>query len=122
MEIPKKLFHGSNVKFEQFKDGDNVYASDDINYAIFMAIINLRDNGRASAGVDDKGNLQFYIDEDFVNGESFFSTGYVYEVVSNNFSKTKEREYLSEIGIEIVNVREVTIKDLKEYINIRANW
>lgn len=70
-----------------------VYATNDPNYAIFLATLNLR-NGSASVNAQVR-NTMLFVDLDFVNGPSKLTGGYVHIVKGEQFKKYKNREYRS---------------------------
>lgn len=106
------LFHGSGKVQKILKPntsigyGDKqeqhsyVYATDDPNYAIFLAILNLK-NGSASVNATAKGTMLF-VDLDFVNGPSKFKSGYVHVIERESFKKTKNREYKSDHSVNVL--------------------
>ena len=91
----KVLFHGSStdakVLLPQPSDETKVsesfiYATSDPNYAIFLAILNLKD---ASAGVvSTKKRTTLTVDTNFVNGKSTLKPGYIHIVAKKGFRKT----------------------------------
>lgn len=109
---PKTILHGSGNVISQFEPrisegGPNanqheplVYASDDPDYAIFLAIIRLNGEGSmASVGYTRGGDTECSVNLAFVNGESKLSDGYVYllnrqtfnEDALHNFSSPKSQ-------------------------------
>lgn len=94
----KTILHGSGKVILQFelrvsKGGPNtnqdeplVYASDDPDYAIFLAVIKLKGEGMASVGYPG-GNVECSINTAFINGESKLSDGYVYLLDRQTFNE-----------------------------------
>jgi hypothetical protein len=117
------LFHGSNVLTSMLnqhrstgaggrKENESlVYATDDPNYAIFLAVLNLKNGG---AGVVAKKGKQsrLTIDLDFVNGTSKLQPGFVHVVSAKDFAATGNREYVSKKETEVLFSIRVTPSDL----------
>ena len=87
-----------------------VYATDEPNYAIFLAILQLIN---ASAGVlaSDKDPI-LTVDLDFVNSQSKLKNGYVHIVSSEFFKKVKNGEYKTDKLIPVLFSILVTPQDL----------
>lgn len=120
----KVLFHGSatdsKVLLPQSEDAESlkslVYATSDPNYAIFLAILNLKD---ASAGVvSTKKGTRLTIDTDFVNGKSTLKPGYVHVISKKGFRKTSNNELVSETETPVLFSLKVTPADLTVPIEI----
>jgi len=124
------LFHGSENYNESLtpnssmgSDGNReneafVYATENPDYAIFLAIIRLQD---AEAGVIvEDGNAKLSISPGFVNGLSLIKEGFLHVVSSEDFEKTSNSEYQSKSSIETLFAFEVTSKDLSVPIEVRA--
>jgi len=117
------LFHGSNtlnailnkhrsVNAEGRREKESlVYATDDSNYAIFIAILNLKDGG--AGVVAEKGRrTRLTVDLDFVNGGSKLQSGYIHIIPRSNFTPTSNREYVSCEEIEVSFAIQVEPTDL----------
>lgn len=97
------LFHGSQKPQSFLKPNTSigrsgkaerkayVYATDDPNYAIFLAVLKLK-NGSASVNAKSK-NTTLMINLDFVNGPSKLKNGYVHVVEDKSFKRTTNSEY-----------------------------
>lgn len=103
-ELRSVLFHGSSKKHYILKpdtsEEKSIYATDDPNYAIFLATLNLK-NGSASVRAT-KNSTILAIGLDFVNGPSKFKTGYVHIVSKDTFKKTSNREYQTNKPVEVL--------------------
>ena len=116
------LFHGSrelrsvlipNISIGRHSKAENralLYATDDPNYAIFLAILNLR-NGGASVKMTGKKPV-LTVDLDFVNGPSKIKDGYVHIISSKSFKKTRNKEYVADTSVKVLFIVPVTFKDL----------
>ncbi|MEX1001817.1 MAG: hypothetical protein WDZ35_06865 [Crocinitomicaceae bacterium] len=125
------LFHGSPEKQVALtphgsvgRDGTPeqkafVYATDDPNYAIFLAILNLK-NGGASVNASRK-STHLFVDLDFVNGSSKLKNGYAHIVGRESLKKTKNREYKSDRKINVLFTISVTPADLTVPIYIQTS-
>ena len=92
----KAILHGSGKVISEFeprvsKGGPNsnqheplVYATDDPDYAIFLGIIKLKDEGMAYVGYPG-GKVECYTNREFVNGASSLGSGYVYILNNKDF-------------------------------------
>ncbi len=104
LQLPKQLpsdvlFHGSkklqyilvpNIsmgKYGKAKRSAFLYATDDPNYAIFLALLNLENGGASVVATEKESKLA--VDLDFVNGPSKIKHGYVHVLSSQSFTKTK---------------------------------
>lgn len=106
------LFHGSGKVQKILRPNNSigyggkqeqhpyVYATDDPNYAIFLAILNLK-HGGASVNATTKDTMLF-IDLDFVNGPSKLKNGYIHIVSGESFKKAKNREYKSDHPVNVL--------------------
>jgi len=63
-----------------------IYATNNPNYAIFLAVIDLQESGEASVVVED-AVAHLSISKGFVNGESRLASGYVHLVEGSSFQK-----------------------------------
>lgn len=106
---------GKGGKLEQHA---HVYSTDDPNYAIFLATLNLK-NGSASVNATKKATTLF-VDLDFVNGPSKLKNGYVHVVEGELFRKTKNREYKSNRQINILFTIPVSPTDITVPIYIQT--
>lgn len=135
LQIPEQLsssvlFHGSqklqlslipNVSIGRRGKAEqeaSVYATSDPNYAIFLALLNLK-NGGASVVATEKWS-KLAVDLDFVNGPSTIKNGYVHVVSSQSFRKTKNREYTANTPVTILFTVRVTPQDLTVPIYIQT--
>ena len=124
------LFHGSqeirsvlmpNISVGRHGETKNralLYATDDPNYAIFLAILNLR-NGGASVKANGKKSM-LTIDLDFVNGPSKIKNGYAHIISGKSFKKTRNKEYVADISVKVLFAVPVTFKDLTAPIRIQS--
>lgn len=106
------LFHGSGKVQKILRPNNSigyggkqeqrsyVYATDDPNYAIFLAILNLK-NGGASVNATTKDTMLF-VDLDFVNGPSKLKNGYIHIINGESFKKAKNREYKSDHSVNVL--------------------
>lgn len=125
------LFHGSQEFLSTLQPNksvgqngisepeDLVYATDDPNYAIFLAVITL-ENGSASVKVEKNGTV-LAVDLDFVNGPSRFEEGYVHVVSGAEFEKTTNTEYVANKDIDVLFSVPVAVNDLTVPIQIVTN-
>jgi hypothetical protein len=95
-----------------------VYATDDPNYAIFLAILRLR-NGGASVNANMKNTI-LVVNLDFVNGPSKLKNGYVHILSATGFQKAKNREYRISQKVKILFAVPVTPTDLTVPIYIQT--
>jgi len=95
-----------------------VYATDNPNYAIFLAILRLKD-GSASVDASTKKPV-LSVGLDFVNGPSELKDGYVHVLSAEGFEKTKNREYRTRQQAEVLFVISVTPADLTVPIYIQT--
>ncbi len=116
-ELPKKLlFHGAQkaqeilTPFAQECELSAVYATNNPNYAIFLAVINLYD---ASAGVvANERSTELIIDIDFVNGQSKLTNGFVHILSANKFHYTTNCEFQANCAINVLFSIPVSPSDL----------
>ncbi|PIR74760.1 MAG: hypothetical protein COU35_00810, partial [Candidatus Magasanikbacteria bacterium CG10_big_fil_rev_8_21_14_0_10_47_10] len=107
------LFHGSTKAMTALEPNTSVgqdgrpeqsafvYATDDPNYAIFLALLNIKENGGASVYAGSY-STKLSISLGFVNGSSKLKDGYVNIIDSSGFKKTKNREYKSNKKTEVL--------------------
>ena len=126
-----ELYHGSptgnietlrlpEAKSRADSDGieiPKIYASSDIDYAIFMAVI----GGRRWGGWDGRqyGGKGFYIYEEFAEslGNSYYQgpTGTVYLLDSGSFVSNRGHEWTSEASVRVLGSIAVDIQDLPPF-------
>ncbi len=118
------LFHGStnmltmlepNTSVDQ--DGKKeslnlVYATDDPNYAIFLAILDIRESGGASVHTPKSRPIKLSISLGFINGPSKFKDGYIHIVSGSDFKKKTNKEYVSNRKTRVLFSVPVSPKDL----------
>ncbi len=111
-KLPHKIiFHGSQEKkIEYLRSPEGVYATDDPNYAIFLACLHIQ-SGVASV-VSDKKKTTLTIDTDFINGTSEIKDGYIHIVSEDLFTETGNREYKAEAEIPILFTFQASSRDL----------
>jgi len=124
------LFHGSQKlqstlnpntsvgRNDELEQSAFVYTTDDPNYAIFLAILNLK-NGSASVNATAK-NTTLVVNLDFVNGPSKFKKGYVHIVARSSFKKVKNREYKVSQQVKVLFTIPVIPADLTTPIYIQT--
>ena len=130
---PNFLLHGSiNVCKElrpSISEGgvnDNkrsplIYATDDFDYAIFLAIIDLKDDGRASVVFDENtDDIKLTINLQFVNGQSQIKQGYVHILDSKGFTKQENQEFTSDTLVKPLFAVPVEPEDLQSEIIIKS--
>lgn len=129
--LGKVLFHGSPQKQITLvphasigQDGAAeqeafIYATDDSNYAIFLALLRLNKFGGASVYASPK-NTKLSVSLGFVNGPSKLKNGYVHIVPQSNFRKGKNREYKTDKSIHILFSIPVTPQDLTVQIYVQT--
>lgn len=123
------VFHGSTTKVSLLKpqqsmgvDGElerdsYVYATLDPNYAIFLAILDLKDGG--AGVVSTVSGTQLTVDRDFVNGKSRFIDGYVHLLAKKGFKKSSNNEYRAEEERKVVLIVEVSPQDLSVPVQVQ---
>ncbi len=118
------LMHGSlkqidklNILQSDTKES-HIYATDNSNYAIFLAIINVKKYGRASVNISKN---EFSITTSFINGESKISNGYVHIVSKKYFVPTSNTEYISSQLAHVIFSVPVTFDDLTETVIIKGH-
>jgi hypothetical protein len=130
-ELPKSiLFHGSSNKLRKLKpsasigkdgepeESDLVYATDDVNYAIFLAVLRLNSG---SAGVDIVNKKAvLHVDLGFINGASKFKPGYIHVVAGDTFKKIKDAEYVKNDAADILFSVEVEFTDLTVPVYVKT--
>ena len=77
-----------------------VYATDDPNYAIFLACLHLDQGGASVNAKSDETEL--FVDLDFVNGASKLTSGFVHVVSKADFDMVENREFRCEKSIEVI--------------------
>ena len=78
-----------------------IYATDHPDYAIFLAIINLKDGGRARVRFDEDTKLiKLSINIQFVNGQSQIKPGYIHVLDGQYFTKQSNQEFTSEMELK----------------------
>ena len=97
-----------------------VYATDNPNYTIFLAIIDLVERGHASVLVED-GKTSLSVDRGFVNGGSQIKDGYVHVVDGAGFKPSDNDEYVSSQPARILFSIKVRPSDLTEKIWIKTD-
>lgn len=109
--VPRVSTGGTN----EDRKRERVYATDDPNYAIFLAVIDLREGGSASVEATND-HLRLCIDLGFVNGRSRFSKGYVHVVDGALFQKKGNHEFTATAVVPTLFAIEVSPKDLTERV------
>jgi|GEM_PF-4692400 len=110
------LFHGSLKSRSILSPSKSfVYATEDPNYAIFLAILDLKNS---SAGVISGKETILTVDSNFVNGASKLKNGYVHVVSGKSFKKLKNREYRTNKDVSVLFAIPVSPKDLTVPIKI----
>lgn len=116
------LFHGAQRANEHLSPSRRekfVYATDEPNYAIFLAVIRLHN---ASAGVlVTQRRTNLYVDLAFVNGPSSLRNGWVHILPNAGFKKTRNREYASRNSKDVLFAIPVTPSDLTVPITVTIN-
>jgi len=135
LHLPEKLpsgvlFHGSeklqSLLIPNISIGPNgkteketlVYATDDPNYGIFLAVLNLK-NGSASVIADGK-KPKLFVDIDFINGPSKIKNGFVHIVSNQSFRKIKNKECVIDTTVPILFIISVKPQDLTVPIYIQT--
>lgn len=131
--LPSKiLLHGSPQLIQELSphisDGGSnenkgeelIYATSDFNYAVFLAVIDLKDSGRASVISDEKETF-LNINKQFVNGGSQIVRGYLHVLDGTAFSEHNNHEFTSGKAVKPVCAIEVGIEDLEYTIAIRES-
>lgn len=125
---PHFLFHGSSQHHNQLtaispskrrvKEIKKllIYATSDPNYAIFLALLRLK-NASASV-VSRNGRTKLAVDLAFVNRLSSLGPGWVHLVSGGNFKKILNNEYVSVKPVEVLFAFPVVPSDLTVPINI----
>lgn len=124
------LFHGSSTVRQVLQPNTSmghggkrercsyVYATDDPNYAVFLAVLDLR-NGSASVTATAR-NTVLVVNLDFVNGPSKLKNGYVHVLAGEGFRKTQNREYRTNRPTNILFAIPVNAADLAIPIYIQT--
>ncbi len=94
-----------------------VYATDDPNYAVFLAVLDLK-NGSAAVHASPEGTA-LAVDLEFVNGPSQLKSGYVHLVAARYFKKADNREYTANRPVEVLCAIPVIPADLTVPIHIQ---
>jgi len=127
----KVLLHGStkvmtvlepNTSVDQGGKAEQtafVYATDDPNYAIFLALLDIQKKGGASVYAGSH-STKLSISLGFVNGSSKIKDGYVHIVADSDFKKTKNKEYKSNKKIKVLFSISVSPKDLTVPIYVQT--
>lgn len=126
------LMHGSTSLLEMLEtnvsDGGSnankteslVYTTDNPDYAIFLAIIDLKDNGRAGVVFDKNNEIpELSINTQFINGESKIIDGYVHILEGSSFVPNANREFTSNVSIKPLCIIPVSAKDLQQKIIVK---
>jgi len=95
-----------------------VHATDGPNYAIFLALLDLK-NGGAGVTASNKNTI-LTVDIGFVNGLSKLRNGYVHILPNQKFRKTKKREYITNMTVETMFAVPVTPQDLTVPVYIQT--
>ncbi len=110
--LPPFLYHGSLLPNKQLTPnrsvggGDKkerktlVYATSEINYAIFLAILRLK-NASASASTRGK-KLALGVDLSFVNGPSTLTPGYLHVIAKEKFWHVSGSEYATDVPVRVL--------------------
>ncbi|OHA26520.1 MAG: hypothetical protein A3C06_03005 [Candidatus Taylorbacteria bacterium RIFCSPHIGHO2_02_FULL_46_13] len=126
------LFHGSQTHLDNLdpsiSTGEGnlnyekslVYATDNPNYAVFLAVIDLAEGSNASVLVEDNKTL-LSIDIGFVNGHSQIKDGYVHVVDGTQFKLNDNDEYVSQQPARILFSVKVKPSDLTEKIYLKID-
>ncbi len=126
------LFHGSpkllkgvipnisNGGMNKNKKQDLVYATDNPEYAIFLAIINLKDKGIASVTFTGQ-RINLSVDINFIDGASKIGDGYVYVFSRDSFLKQNNHEFTTTKTIKPLFYINVKPEDLISPIKIKLN-
>lgn len=127
------LLHGSNRMVQLFeprvstgggnsnKEEPLVYATDDPEYAIFMATAHQR-GGTFGIRYNRHGFITCYVDLTFINGPSSLESGYVYMFPQNLFEKVGKHEFTCPNQVESVLAIPVEPEDLITPITIRKTY
>lgn len=125
------LFHGSkdliavlqtNISISDTNTNKNelfVYATNNPNYAIFLAIINIQEDGTASVVVE-KGRTKLSINNGFINGPSCLGDGFVHVIDGSGFEKLENDEYASQSSKPTMFAFRVKPDDLTEPIIVKT--
>ena len=98
-----------------------IYATDNPDYAIFLAIIELKDSGRASVSFDESNKyIKLAVNLQFVNGQSQIKQGYVHILDRKGFTKQENREFTNDKVIEPLFAVPVEPEDLQSGITIKS--
>lgn len=117
----KFLLHGSLKPLDFLTSSKNtkeksIYATDNANYAIFLAVIDIQESGGASVHVSKS---EFSITTGFVNGTSKISDGFVHIVPRNGFKETSNTEYVCENTVPVMFSVPVFFEDLTEKVFVK---
>lgn len=136
LQIPETLpsgllFHGSqksqsllapNASIGQDGKAEReafVYATNDPNYAIFLALLNIKEHGDASVVVDGK-KTTLAVSTGFVNGSSKIRNGYLHIVSDGLFKKVEDKEYVTSMSVAVLFTIPVEFSDLTVPVYIQA--
>jgi hypothetical protein len=128
------LFHGSDAVIEEFEprqahtrendevvpDGEPaVFASPFIDFAIFMAIINMTNCPKGfRAGSDPKGGvIEYCATKETLEQLQSDSRGYVYVFTRESFTPRQESEWVSYTKVKPIEVVEVTWTDFTKKVS-----
>lgn len=122
IKLPEEIcFHGSRSLCAEIKVNEQggesiIYATDVLDYAIFMALLELKNGFASVAFNNDVIDLQ--IDIDFVNGDSSICDGYVYILDKSMFVPSSTHEFISEKSVSVYAAIPVTFDDLEANIRV----
>lgn len=116
------LLHGSLKPLDFLAPSKNtkeksIYATDNANYAIFLAVIDIQEGGGASVHVSKD---DFSITTGFINGTSKISDGFVHIVSKNGFRPTSNTEYVREGTVPVLFSVPVCFDDLTEKVFVKS--
>jgi len=89
----------------------HIYATDDHNYAIFLALLRLKEGGTAAATVQ-RGKRALSVSLGFVNGQSRFVSGYVHLLPATPFRQVALGEYTADTPIKTLCAVPIVPQDL----------
>lgn len=125
------LFHGSkeicsSLELHISEGGENeskhgplIYATDEPEYGIFLAILDIKD-GMAGVYFDDNDQIRLWIDTDFQNGASGFSRGVLHIVDGMGFKQEPNHEFTIDEKVTPLFCVEVCKEDLVSEIDLRS--
>jgi hypothetical protein len=101
------------------KETPLIYASDDPDYAMFMAIIKLRE-GSASVNYNHRTEkIQCFVHKDFINGPSQIVNGYVYILDQSKFEMNGKHHFTCPTEQEPIFIIPIKPKDLRTDIVVK---